>query len=126
MGGKGDNTPVARILIIEDQDDVRDMFKMMLEHQGHEVSLAVDGVNGLHSLGQQPDLVLLDLSMPMAGGELVLNYVRNTPELNNTRVVVVSAMPNAEEMAEKLGADACLKKPVSIEALTATLRRVLP
>jgi CheY-like chemotaxis protein len=116
---------MAKVLIIEDQKELRDMYQLMLEQMGHEVATAVDGVQGLHELKASPDLVLLDLSMPTASGDVVLGFIRSTPELEHLRVVVISAHPDADTIAAELGADACLKKPVSLNDITRTVEALI-
>lgn len=109
---------MALILVVEDQMELRQMFAMMLQHLGHEVIEAADGSAGLNQLRLKPDLVILDLSMPVASGDIVLGYIKSTPDLAHTRVVVVSAHPNAEAIARQLGADGFLGKPVSLDQIT--------
>lgn len=116
---------MAVILIIEDHQDMREMFKMLLEHMGHQVEVAREGVEGLHQLQRHPDLVLLDLSMPVASGDVVLGYIRSTPDLANTKVLVISALPNADAIAAQLGADACLKKPVDLTDVRRVVNQLL-
>jgi CheY-like chemotaxis protein len=108
---------MAAVLIIEDQMDLRNLFKMVVEQMGHTVSAVQNGVEGLHGLKAHPDLVILDLSMPVASGDVVLGFIRSTPELARTRVMIISAHPNAESVARDLGADLCLPKPVSVHQI---------
>ena len=116
---------MAVILIIEDHQDMREMFKMLLEHMGHQVEVAREGVEGLHQLQRRPDLVLLDLSMPMASGDVVLGYIRSTPDLAHTKVLVISALPNADQISVQLGADACLKKPADLSDVRKLVNQLL-
>ena len=117
---------MARVLVVEDNQPMREMYKTLLEAMGHAVLLARDGVEGLHGLkSAPPDLVLLDLSMPVASGDVVLGFIRSTPELAATRVVIISALPEAETLARQLEADACLMKPVELDDLRATVNRLL-
>ncbi len=116
---------MAAVLIIEDQQELREIYRLMLAQMGHQVAVAPTGVEGLHQLKNHPDLVILDLSMPMASGDVVLGFIRSTPELAGTRVLVVSAHPNAETLAEQLGADACLRKPVEFQEMAKTVNALL-
>jgi DNA-binding response OmpR family regulator len=116
---------MATILIIEDQADLRNLYKMILEQAGHKVFAVPNGVEGLHYLKQNPDLVILDLSMPMASGDVVLGFIRSTPEMKKLPVMVVSALPNAASIARDLGADLCLHKPVSIDEITEAVNKLL-
>lgn len=116
---------MANILIVEDQDDIRELFRSMLEHSGHTVEVAQHGLEGMQQLKKHPDLVLLDLSMPMVSGDAVLGFIRSTPEMAQTKVLVVSALPKARLIAEQLNADACLTKPVSFDQLITTINDLL-
>lgn len=116
---------MAHILIVEDQEEVRNLFKLMLEQKGHHIEIATQGVEGLQQLKAQPDLVILDINMPIASGDLVLGFIRSTPELQNIKVVVVSAYPEAPKIAEQLGADACLMKPIEMDEMHEIVNRLL-
>ncbi|MFC1960154.1 response regulator [Chloroflexota bacterium] len=116
---------MALILVVEDQAELRQMFRMMLEHLGYEVIEAADGSAGLNQLRHKPDLVILDLNMPVASGDIVLGYIKSTPDLANTRVVIVSAHPNAETIARQLGADGFLGKPVSLDQIANAVNQAL-
>ena len=116
---------MAQILIVEDHADMRDIYKTLLERMGHEVHVARDGVEGLHQLRSRPDLVILDLSMPVASGDVVLGFIRSTPELKRIKVVVISALPQAEKLAEQLDADLCLNKPVDLADVKKAVERLL-
>lgn len=116
---------MANVLIVEDQEDLLTLFKIMLEQLGHHVEVARHGVEGLHQLKNRPDLVILDLSMPLAAGDVVLGFIRSTPELAATKVLIISAHPNAERLAEELGADACLMKPVDMTSVSGAVNALL-
>ncbi len=116
---------MANVLVVEDHADMRDIYKTLLERMGHHVEIARDGVEGLNQLRGRPDLVILDLSMPLASGDIVLGFIRSTPELSRVKVVIISALPNAEKLAEQLRADACLAKPVELAEVRRTVERLL-
>lgn len=116
---------MANILVIEDQAELRVLYELMLQQVGHTVVTAKDGVDGLHRLKELPDLVILDLSMPVASGDVVLGFMRSTPELEKIPVLIISALPKAEKIAQQLGADACLQKPVNLDTITSTIDRLL-
>ncbi len=120
-----DGGMMATILIVEDQEDMRKLYQAILEPMGHDVLIASQGVEGLHGLKKHPDLVLLDLSMPTASGDVVLGFIRSTAELADVRVLVISAHPDAESIAEKLEADAFLQKPASVKEIMETVNRLL-
>ena len=119
-------SPVKRILIIDDEPNVRLMFRTALESAGHEVVESEGGEQGLRRLRQSPaDLVLLDLQMPTMGGMEVLRRLRSDENL--VPVVIITAygsVPDAVE-AMKLGAIDFLAKPITPDALRKVVVQVL-
>jgi DNA-binding response OmpR family regulator len=116
----------ARIMIVDDEPNIRLMFRTALEAAGHVVSEAPDGEAALAALRSAPaDLVLLDLRMPLLDGMATLRRLRD--EGSATPVVIVTAhgsVPDAVE-AMKLGAVDFLQKPLSPETLRAEVAEVL-
>ena len=119
-------SPAKRILIIDDEPNVRLMFRTALESAGHEVVESEGGEQGLRRLRQSPaDLVLLDLQMPTMGGMEVLRRLRSDENL--VPVVIITAygsVPDAVE-AMKLGAIDFLAKPITPDALRKVIVQVL-
>jgi DNA-binding response OmpR family regulator len=113
---------LTHVLVVDDEPNIRLVFRTALESQGHVVHEASDGRGALERLSAAPvDVVLLDLLMPGTGGMDVLRQLRDRGD--DTPVVVVTAhgtVPDAVE-AMKLGAIDFLGKPLSPE----TLRRVV-
>jgi diguanylate cyclase len=106
------------ILIIEDTDDMRTMLGTFLRRSGFEILEAVNGLDGIKMAKTYvPSLVLLDLMMPVAQGDLALGFIRSTAELRHIPVIVTSAHPNAMRIAEQLGANDCIIKPFSLGEL---------
>jgi DNA-binding response OmpR family regulator len=116
----------CRILIVEDEPNVRLVFRTALESDDHRISLAEDGEKALRWLEDAPvDLVLLDLQMPGVGGMEVLRRLRAAG--HDVPVVVITAhdsVPNAVE-AMKLGAIDFLAKPLTPEELRRVVAEVL-
>jgi len=76
----------------------------------------MNGVEALYAVKHyHPDLIILDLMMPMASGDLVLGFIRSTDELKKIPVLVVSAHHDIESLAQQYEADGFLKKPASME-----------
>jgi len=108
---------MANILVVEDNDDVREMMAVTLELEGHEVATAVNGrdaLNKLHS-GEKPCLILLDLMMPVMNGWEFRRALDRDPELRDVPVVVVSAATG--DMVKKTEAVAYLPKPLDMDRL---------
>src|SRR5260370_33564639 len=83
---------MRRILIIEDDDIMRELMRMTLEKRGYEVIAAEDGVRGYDTaLFIKPDLIVTDIRMPAADGIHVVRRVRDTASLERTPIVVTTA-----------------------------------
>ncbi len=117
---------MARILIVEDDNELQGMLALLLKRHGYEVYGAQNGVEALYqAVYYQPDLIILDLMMPLASGDAVLGFVRSTESLRETPVLVVSAHPKGAELAEQLEADGYLTKPVEMRVLLARIEELL-
>ncbi len=103
---------VARILIVEDDHDLNNAYCIILRNEGHEIETAFDGQEALNKLDHfSPDLILLDLLMPVMGGlEFLQHY--NLPDHREVKVLIFTNMENSPEVAEayKLGAHRCIIK----------------
>ena len=120
---------MSRILIIDDEQPVRSVFRRALERAGHEVSEAGDGQAGLKQIAQSSfDLVVTDIVMPkMEGVEFIFQVHREQPDL---KVIAMSGggrvAPKAYlDMARAAGAVSVLAKPFTIEALLAAVDAAL-
>lgn len=125
MAGK---SRTKTILVVEDEADVLTLVSRTLELEGYHVLQATDGEAGLRLLAEnQVDLVLLDLLLPVLDGWTVLQRIKQNPELRATAVIVftASASPQRSEDALKMGASAYLLKPLDLDDLLKTVRRVL-
>jgi CheY-like chemotaxis protein len=119
---------MARVLVIDDEADVRWLLRMTLERRGHEVLLAEDGLRGIAMAQRQhPDAIVLDLMMPVMDGYGVLEALLKDGRTSNVPVVVVTAkaLPEDEERCAKAGARSFLVKPLDPANLVAELDAVL-
>ncbi len=107
----------AKILIVEDSDDAREMMADLLRYAGYRVEEARNGLEAyrlLQSGAEQPALVLLDLMMPVMSGPELVEVLANDPELSKLPIVIVSAAMESI----RTGAVRCaLRKPVSFDRL---------
>ncbi len=115
----------APILIIEDDEDIRELLTVLLEAEGYRVNVAADGLQARDKLltAGRPALIILDWMMPRVDGEQFLTELRAGP-FGDTPVVVLSGNEAAQEKARSLKAE-CLKKPVEFEDLAELLNRLL-
>lgn len=99
-----------RLLLVEDDDGLRQMTAIRLRHLGHEVTLVENGIQALEVIqGQSFDLMLLDIQMPGMDGLEVLKRLRANPSTKDLPVLVVSASDTAAGM--RAGADHFIGKP---------------
>jgi CheY-like chemotaxis protein len=108
---------MAHILVVEDNDDVREMMAITLELEGHVVSTAVNGRDALQKLhtGSKPSLILLDLMMPVMNGWEFRQALERDPALRKVPVVIVSAA--TAELVHRTQAAAYLPKPLDMDEL---------
>lgn len=114
------------VLIIDDDQQVRAMYRMVLERHGYLVDEAANGAEALHRLlNETPDVILLDILMPMLGGEVVLQRIQQMPSLDHTRIVVLTAYPRYQKIANLDQVDRFLIKPVLPRDLVKAIAEVL-
>ena len=115
----GDNT----ILVIDDDRNARDLIKRSLESEGHKVAVAESGDEGIVlARSLKPSLITLDIMMPGRDGWSVLQEIKDTPDLSDIPVVMVS-MIDDKKMGSALGAVDHLSKPVDRNKLKALVKR---
>ena len=104
---------MPKILIVEDELALRDVYATRLQAEGYQVVLASNGEEALATaVSERPDIILLDVMMPKISGFDVLDIIRTTPEIANTRVIMLTALSEEtdRERGEKLGVDRYLVK----------------
>lgn len=112
--------------MVDDSGDMRQLLRDLLASLGHDVLEAADGVEGTRvALAVQPDLIILDLMMPVAGGSFVLDIKRDAPGLHNIPILVVSAHTDIVGISRRRGADAWLSKPVRMADLNRQISELL-
>ncbi len=108
-----------RVLIVDDEPAIARSIQRVLRSNGFVTDVAVDGFQGGTKLMKdRPVLMTLDLSMPGLSGYDVLSFVRETPEISGTKIIIISALgSDALQKAMDLGADAVLTKPFENDQL---------
>jgi CheY-like chemotaxis protein len=117
--------PRGKVLIVEDDTDLRDALSQILEDEGYRVWSAEHGLDALERLrdGSRPCLILLDLTMPVMNGWQFRAEQQLDPQLASIPVVVISAGANLAEQLQPLGVQDYLRKPIQLGQLLATVRR---
>ncbi|MGC1393136.1 MAG: response regulator [Coleofasciculaceae cyanobacterium] len=120
--------PMAKILVIEDEETVRDNIWELLDAEGFETLVAENGAVGVELATQAlPDLILCDLRMPELDGYGVLKALRSDPTTAAIPVLFVTARASQAELSYGmgLGANAYITKPFSLSELLAAIAQVL-
>ncbi len=108
------------IFVVDDNRDLRETLSDLLSLEGHAVRCAADGgeaVRSLSSSGTRPDLILLDIVMPVLDGWGVLTEISKYPHLVGVPVVIMSGLPEIAQRAKESGAVAVVSKPVEFQTL---------
>lgn len=115
-----------RVLVVEDDPNVRGLLATLLTSEGYEVSTASDGLAGLvKANAQRPALVLLDVMMPDLGGVRVLAELRGDPLLADLPVIVVTGKVEAvPALRRELGGPNVFTKPFEVAALLARVAQI--
>jgi CheY-like chemotaxis protein len=113
-----------QVLLIEDDTDIQNYLKSVLEVQGFHVETANNGKEGLDLLehGHVPEIIILDLSMPIMDGEKFLERQRSNPSFGSLPVI---AMTGAKDKDRPRQADEFLRKPIDINVLMNALKKYL-
>jgi len=118
---------MARILVVEDDEWSRRIVVELLQMRGHDVIEAADAAAARRGLGEQPQLVLLDIQFPGGSGELLLAEVRASDQLARLPVIALtaSAMRGDRERFLRLGFTAYMSKPIDVKTFATTIEHYL-
>jgi CheY-like chemotaxis protein len=111
----------ARVLVVDDDEEIRTMVSELLAGEGYQTRTVADGAQALlESARWQPQVIVLDLVMPRMGGREFIQAYRRVPG-PRARIVALSALPRAAGIAEELGCDAGLPKPFGFDEFLQTV-----
>ena len=119
---------MTRILIVEDNEMNRDMLSQRLERRGYSVSMAVDGGAGVDkALAEKPDLILMDMSLPVMDGWEATRRVKANPETQHIPVIALTAhaMAGDRDKTIQAGCDDYDTKPIELKRLLAKIEAQL-
>jgi len=119
---------MARILLVDDQPDIRETASLALQHGGHQVLTARDGLEGVEKArSERPDLVLMDIEMPRMDGWEALRMLRLDEETRDIPVAMFTILFDLREKvrALKYGAQDYISKPFSLDDLLERVERIL-
>lgn len=119
---------MARILVIDDDDSLLEVMRMMLKRMGHEVIPRNNVRAGVESaFSEQPELAIIDVMMPELNGYQVCHVLRTNPKTKHIPLMVLTALHgnDYEQDALASGADSYVTKPVTIEILREEVNKLL-
>jgi len=118
-----------RVLVVDDDEQIVELLVDVLERDGRfEVGTATTGYDaGIMTQQFNPELILLDYMLPDINGNVVCRTIRQNPELNGTKIIIVSGVVNQDEINDLLagGADDFIKKPFNIDKLIGRMAELL-
>ena len=121
---------MPQILVVEDDDAIRGLVSEILRDDGYNVREATNGVEALEQVREEhPDLIVLDLMMPVMDGWAFVEECRRKPCCDEVPIVVTSAshdLPHTAERLRTLGVRTCLAKPFDVDGLLALVERYAP
>ncbi len=120
---------MAKVLLVEDDNNLREIYEARLQAEGYTIVSAKDGEEALVvAKAEKPDLIISDVMMPKISGFEMLDILRNTPEIQATKVIMLTALGQSEDQsrANKLGADRYLvKSQVTLEDIVKASHELL-
>lgn len=117
-----------RILIADDNENIRDALTYLLEDEGYELLLAKDGADTLRKVRERkPDILFLDIMMPEINGYDVCRTIKNDPVLKSIYVIMLTAKGQVaeQERGKEVGADEYIVKPFSPMEILARVKHLL-
>jgi two-component system, cell cycle response regulator DivK len=118
-----------RILVVEDQPDSRQIIRDTLAGTDYEITEAENGKEALTAIEKQrPDLILMDIQLPIMDGYTATNHIKANPALRSIPIIAVTsyALASEEKKARAAGCDDYVTKPFSPRQLLAKIRQYLP
>ena len=118
----------AKLLLVEDNEMNRDMLSRRLERRGYRVLIATDGEQGVTlAHGEKPDLILMDMSLPVLDGWSATRQLKAAPETRNIPIVALTAhaMPADQQKAREAGCDDYDTKPIDLPRLLEKIETLL-
>jgi two-component system response regulator len=119
---------MTKVLIVEDNEMNRDMLSRRLQRKGYEIEIAMDGEEGVRKASEQlPDLILMDMSLPVMDGWAATKLIKSNPATLNIPVIALTAhaMSNDREKALEAGCNDYDTKPVDLNRLLLKMEALL-
>jgi DNA-binding response OmpR family regulator len=114
-----------KILVVDDDQGIRDIFQIIFEREGYEVDVKEDGRDILKNNYILPDIFIIDKQLSGMDGLDICHFLKRQPVTKNIPVVIVSATPDIDLLVEQAGADDYIKKPFELYYLLAVVEKYL-
>jgi DNA-binding response OmpR family regulator len=115
-----------KIIVCDDDQGILDVLQMLLETEGFIVFTEINSTNLIKQIqNKSPDLVLLDLWMPLLSGDQVLKAIRSTNDIKDLPVIVLSASVDGSDIAADAGADDFVAKPFDLDDIISKINNLL-
>lgn len=115
-----------KIMVCDDDKGISEMLEMLLADEGYEVSIEISSVNLLKRMEKErPDLILLDIWMPVISGDQLLRSMKATSTLSSIPVLMYSASTEGSKIAEASGADDFIAKPFDLIKLLEKIEKMV-
>lgn len=118
---------MIKVLIIEDDDRIRQVTQMSLEMMTEwKVLMANSGWKGLEiAEKEQPDLIILDMMMPDLSGEETIEKLKNNPQTKDLRIILLTAKSNLSNSLKEMGIQGIIKKPFDALTLADEIKKII-
>ncbi|ADC68938.1 response regulator receiver protein [Methanocaldococcus sp. FS406-22] len=120
---------MAKILVVEDEEDILNLIKIILDMEGHSTILTKDGEEGIKALEDNDDisLIILDIKMPNMNGWEFLEIIKNNDKWKDIPVIVLTAYTQVSdiEKAKEMGVESYIAKPFSREELIREINYII-
>lgn len=114
------------IIIVDDDEGIRDIFKLVLERAGYKVTLYADGEKLMNDDFNLPHLFMLDGHLGKGDGFELCRFLKSREHTREIPVIIISARPDIKVVSAEAGADGFIEKPFSLKMLTGLLEKYLP
>ncbi|MEA1848628.1 MULTISPECIES: response regulator transcription factor [Chryseobacterium] len=115
-----------KIMVCDDDQGILDVLEMLLESEGFTVFTEINSTNLIKQIQiDKPDLILLDLWMPLLSGDQVLKAIRNTQDIKDLPVIVLSASVDGDDIAADAGANDFVAKPFDLDHIVSKINGLL-
>jgi CheY-like chemotaxis protein len=114
-----------KILVVDDDESITEVIQIVLEGEGYEVEISLDGGRIPDFPGRLPDLILLDILLQRKDGRKICQQLKSDQKTSHIPVIVLSAHSDGSQAAADCGADGFLEKPFDVDVLISTVEQYL-